>query len=100
MTNGSARAFSLATLAMSRGELDVAVKALQLVTLLKSPGPMSRAEAYLRQAAIAKHRGDLKKSALLAKRAVTTDPEYGEAHAFLRELTETYATSPSSHPPR
>jgi hypothetical protein len=47
---------------------------------------MSRAEAYLRQAAIAKHRGDLKKSALLAKRAITTDPAYQEARTFLGEL--------------
>ncbi|MEY2929944.1 MAG: hypothetical protein RL033_693, partial [Pseudomonadota bacterium] len=50
-------ASELAALAMARGEFDVAIKALQLVTLLKTPGPMSRAEAYLRQAAIAKHRG-------------------------------------------
>jgi tetratricopeptide (TPR) repeat protein len=79
-------ASELATLAMSRGEFDVAIKALQLVTLLKTPGPMSRAEAYLRQAAIAKHRGDIKKSALLAKRAITTEPDYQEAKIFLEEL--------------
>jgi tetratricopeptide (TPR) repeat protein len=79
-------ASELATLAMSRGEFDVAIKALQLVTLLKNPGPMSRAEAYLRQAAIAKHRGDVKKSALLAKRAITTEPDYQEAKVFLDEL--------------
>ncbi len=79
-------ASELAALAMARGEYDVAIKALQLVTLLKNPGPMSRAEAYLRQAAIAKHRGDIKKSALLAKRAITTEPEYQEAKVFLEEL--------------
>jgi tetratricopeptide (TPR) repeat protein len=79
-------ASELAALAMSRGEFDVAIKALQLVTLLKNPGPMSRAEAYLRQAAIAKHRGDIKKSALLAKRAITTEPDYQEAKVFLEEL--------------
>lgn len=79
-------AAELAALAMARGEFDVAIKALQLVTLLKTPGPMSRAEAYLRQAAIAKHRGDTKKSALLAKRAVTTDPEYADAKSFLDDL--------------
>jgi tetratricopeptide (TPR) repeat protein len=79
-------ASELASLAMSRGEFDVAIKALQLVTLLKTPGPMSRAEAYLRQAAIAKHRGDVKKSALLAKRALTTEPDYQEAKTFLEEL--------------
>jgi tetratricopeptide (TPR) repeat protein len=82
-------AAELAALAMSRGEFDVAIKALQLVTLLKTPGPMTRAEAYLRQAAIAKHRGDNKKAALLAKRAVTTDPEYQDAKAFLDELGPT-----------
>ena len=79
-------ASELAALAMARGDYDVAIKALQLVTLLKNPGPMSRAEAYLRQAAIAKHRGDVKKSALLAKRAITTDPDYEEAKVFLGEL--------------
>ena len=79
-------ASELATLAMTRGDFDVAIKALQLVTLLKNPGPMSRAEAYLRQAAIAKHRGDIKKSALLAKRAITTEPDYQEAKTFLDEL--------------
>jgi lipopolysaccharide biosynthesis regulator YciM len=79
-------ASELAALAMARGDYDVAIKALQLVTLLKNPGPMSRAEAYLRQAAIAKHRGDIKKSALLAKRAITTDPDYEEAKVFLGEL--------------
>lgn len=82
-------ASELAALAMSRGEYDVAIKALQLVTLLKNPGPMSRAEAYLRQAAIAKQRGDVKKSALLAKRALTTEPEYEEAKRFLEELQVT-----------
>lgn len=82
-------ASELAALAMARGDYDVAIKALQLVTLLKNPGPMSRAEAYLRQAAIAKHRGDIKKSALLAKRAITTEPEYQEAKVFLEELQVT-----------
>lgn len=83
--NGAVAA-ELAELAMARGEFDVAIKALQLVTLLKTPAPMTRAEAYLRQAAIAKHRGDTKKAALLAKRAVTTDPDYHDAKAFLDEL--------------
>jgi tetratricopeptide (TPR) repeat protein len=82
-------ASELASRAMARGEFDVAIKALQLVTLLKTPGPMSRAEAYLRQAAIAKHRGDIKKSALLAKRAITTEPDYQEAKVFLEELNVT-----------
>jgi Tfp pilus assembly protein PilF len=79
-------AAELATLAMERGELDIAVKALQLVTLLKDPGPMSRAEAYLRQGMIAAERGDVKKARLLAKRALTTDPEYADAQAFIDQL--------------
>jgi hypothetical protein len=41
---------------------------------------MGAYKAYLRQAAIAKHRGDVKKFALLAKRALTTEPEYQEAN--------------------
>jgi Tfp pilus assembly protein PilF len=91
-------ASELAALAMARGEFDVAIKALQLVTLLKTPGPMSRAEAYLRQAAIAKHRGDAKKSALLAKRAITTDPSYQEARTFLGELEVTGDSVPPPPP--
>ncbi len=83
--NGTVAA-ELASLAMSRGEFDVAIKALQLVTLLKTPGPMSRAEAYLRQAVIARHRDDPKKSILLAKRAITTDPDYEDAKQFLEDL--------------
>jgi hypothetical protein len=61
---------------------------LQLVTLLKDSAPMSRAEAYLRQGIIANEKGDPKKAALLAKRALSTDGDYAEAKAFLAKLGE------------
>jgi tetratricopeptide (TPR) repeat protein len=83
--NGAAAA-ELAVIAMERGELDTAIKALQAVSLLKDAGPMSRAEAYLRQGMIAEQRGDRKKAVFLAKRALTTEPEYEEAKMFLEQL--------------
>ena len=79
-------ASELAVLAMSRGELDTAVKALQLVTLMKTPAKMSKAEAYLRQGMIAHERGDMKKAQLLGKRALTADPEYEDAKAFVAQF--------------
>jgi tetratricopeptide (TPR) repeat protein len=85
--NGKA-ASELAREAMERGLQDLAIKALQLVTLLKDPGPMSRAEAYLRQAIIAKEKGDPKKAVLLAKRALAAENQYEEAKAFLAQLGE------------
>jgi tetratricopeptide (TPR) repeat protein len=83
--NGAAAA-ELAVVAMERGMLDIAVKALQAVSLLKEPGPMSRAEAYLRQGMIAEQKGDRKKALFLAKRALTTEPEYEDARIFLEQL--------------
>lgn len=79
-------AAELATLAMDRDELDVAMRALQLITLLKKPGPMSRAEAYLRQAMIARRRGNSKKAILMGKRALTAQPDLADARSFLAEL--------------
>lgn len=84
-TNGAA-ASELAVVAMERGELDIAIKALQAITLLKNEAPMSKAEAYLRQAMIAEQRGDPKKAVFLAKRAATQDPTYGDAKAFIERL--------------
>lgn len=84
-TNGNA-ASELAVVAMERGELDIAIKALQAITLLKNEANMSKAEAYLRQAMIAEQRGDPKKAVFLAKRAATQDPTYGEAKAFIERL--------------
>jgi tetratricopeptide (TPR) repeat protein len=85
--NGKA-ASELASEAMNRGLHELAIKALQLVTLLKDSAPMSRAEAYLRQGIIANDRGDPKKAALLAKRALSTDPDHAEAKAFLAKIGE------------
>ncbi|HEX4340167.1 MAG TPA: tetratricopeptide repeat protein [Polyangiaceae bacterium] len=83
--NGAA-ASELAVIAMERGELDIAIKALQAITLLKGDAPMSKAEAYLRQGMIAEQRGDAKKAVFLGKRAVTQDPSYEDARAFLERL--------------
>jgi tetratricopeptide (TPR) repeat protein len=83
--NGAA-ASDLAVIAMDRGELDIAVKALQAVTLIKGDAPMSKAEAYLRQAMIAEQKGDAKKAVFLAKRALAQDADYSDAKAFLDRL--------------
>jgi tetratricopeptide (TPR) repeat protein len=79
-------ASELARFSMDRGDYDTAIKALQLVTLLKEDCPMSRAEAYLLQGKIFEARGDKRKAALLAKRALTADSEYTEAREFLNSL--------------
>jgi tetratricopeptide (TPR) repeat protein len=79
-------ASELALFAMAREDYDSAIKALQLVTLLKENCPMSRAEAYLRQGQISAARGDNRKAALLAKRALTADADYDAARAFLEQL--------------
>jgi tetratricopeptide (TPR) repeat protein len=83
--NGAA-ASELAVVAMERGELDIAIKALQAITLLKGDAPMSKAEAYLRQGMIAEQRGDAKKAVFLGKRALAQDPEYTDARAFLERF--------------
>jgi tetratricopeptide (TPR) repeat protein len=83
--NGAA-ASDLAVIAMDRGELDIAVKALQAVTLIKGDAPMSKAEAYLRQAMIAEQKGDAKKAVFLAKRSLAQDADYSDAKAFLDRL--------------
>ncbi len=79
-------ASELALFAMEREDYDTALKALQLVTLLKDDAPMGRAEAYLRQGQIALARGDNRKAALLAKRALTADSEYRPAKVFLEQM--------------
>ncbi len=83
--NGAA-ASDLAVVAMERGELDIAIKALQAITLLKGDAPMSKAEAYLRQGIIAEQKGDLKKAVFLAKRGLAQDADYADAKAFLERL--------------
>ncbi len=83
--NGAA-ASELAVIAMERGEHDIAIKALQAITLLKGEAPMSKAEAYLRQGIIAEQKGDAKKAVFLAKRALTQEPDFADAKAFLEKL--------------
>ncbi len=79
-------AAELAHLAMSMGELDLALNALRAVTLSRNDGPMSRAEAFLLQARIAHHRGEARRALLWARKAKQEDPELHEASEFLREL--------------
>ena len=84
--NGEA-ASALADVATEFGQLDVAVKALKAITLMKNPKPISRAMAYLRQAMIAQHQGDLRKANMLAKKAQSEDPSLEETQAFLASLS-------------
>jgi tetratricopeptide (TPR) repeat protein len=84
--NGEAAA-GLADVATEFGQLDVAVKALKAITLMKSPKPISRAMAYLRQAIIAQHQGDLRKAQMLAKKAQSEDAHLEEATTFLAQLS-------------
>jgi tetratricopeptide (TPR) repeat protein len=79
-------ASEMALFCMERADYDNALKALQLVTLIKEDAPMGRGEAYLRQAHIAELRGDPRKAALLAKRALTAEPDYQPAKLFLDRL--------------
>jgi tetratricopeptide (TPR) repeat protein len=84
--NGEA-ASALADVATEFGQLEVAVKALKAITLMKAPKPITRAMAYLRQAIIAQHQGDVRKAAMLAKKAQSEDPHLEEAGAFLAQLS-------------
>ena len=84
--NGEAAA-ALADVATEFGQLEVAVKALKAITLMKAPKPITRAMAYLRQAMIAQHQGDVRKAAMLAKKAQSEDPHLEEAQAFLAQLS-------------
>jgi tetratricopeptide (TPR) repeat protein len=86
--NGEAAA-GLADVATEFGQLEVALKALKAITLMKSPKPITRAMAYLRQAMIAQHQGDVRKASMLAKKAQTEDPSLEEAGAFLAQLSGT-----------
>lgn len=83
--NGDA-ASHLADVATEFGQLDLAVKALKAITLMKSPKPITRAMAYLRQAMIAQHQGDVRKAVTLAKKAQSEDPSLEEAAALLAQL--------------
>ena len=63
------------------------VKALKAITLMKNPKPISRAMAYLRQAMIAQHQGDVRKASMLAKKAQSEDPSMPETQVFLAGLS-------------
>lgn len=76
----------LADVATELGQFDVAIKALKAIAMMKSPGPISRAMAYVRQALIAQHQGDVRKAVLLARKAQAEDPTLVEAQNLLAEL--------------
>ena len=44
--------------------------------------------AYLRQGMIAHHQGDGRRAALLARKALSEDPQLTEAKTFLQQLGE------------
>jgi len=82
----SEAAARLADVATELGQLDVAIKALKAIAMMKSPKPITRAMAYVRQALIAQHQGDVRKAVLLARKAQTEDPSLEEANSLLAEL--------------
>ena len=84
--NGEA-ASALVDVATELGQLEVALKALKAITLMKNPRPITRAMAYLRQAMIAQHQGDIRKANMLAKKAQSEDPSLEETQAFLSSLS-------------
>jgi lipopolysaccharide biosynthesis regulator YciM len=83
----SEAASQLADVATQLGQLDIALKALKAITLMKTPKPMTRAVAYVRQAQIAQHQGDVRKAIQLARKALSEDSMLGEAITLLSELT-------------
>ena len=86
-TQNSEAAAQLADVATQLGQLEIALKALKAIALMKSPKPMTRAVAYLRQAQIAQHQGDVRKAIQLARKAQSEDPTLEDAAALLAELT-------------
>jgi hypothetical protein len=80
-------AAELADVATELGQLEIALKALRAVTLMKSPEPMGRAVAYLRQAYIARHQGDLRRALSMARKAQMEDAQLAEAGALIAELS-------------
>ncbi|MEZ4293438.1 MAG: hypothetical protein R3B70_00555 [Polyangiaceae bacterium] len=83
----SEAAARLADVATELGQLDVAVKALKAIAMMKNPRPITRAMAYVRQAIIAQHQGDVRKAVLLARKAQSEDPSLEEATSLLAELS-------------
>lgn len=85
-SQNSEAAARLADVATEMGQWDVAIKALKAIAMMKSPKPITRAMAYVRQALIAQHQGDLRKAVLLARKAQTEDPNLEDANTLLLEL--------------
>jgi predicted Zn-dependent protease len=83
----SEAAARLADVATEMGQFDVAIKALKAIAMMKSPKPITRAMAYVRQALIAQHQGDVRKAVLLARKAQSEDPSLEEANSLLAELS-------------
>lgn len=77
----------LADVATELGQLEIALKALKAIALMKAPKPITRAVAYVRQAQIAQHQGDVRKAIQLARKAQSEDANLEEAIALLAELT-------------
>jgi thioredoxin-like negative regulator of GroEL len=77
----------LADVATELGQLEIALKALKAIALMKAPKPITRAVAYVRQALIAQHQGDVRKAIQLARKAQSEDANLEEAIALLAELT-------------
>ena len=80
-------AAELAAVAMKTGKLEVAQRALGAVTMLRGSSPMSKALAYQRLGEMAKQQGDLKRAALLWKRAIDDDPTLETARSMLAALS-------------
>ena len=85
-SQNSEAAARLADVATEMGQWDVAIKALKAIAMMKSPKPITRAMAYVRQALIAQHQGDLRKAVLLARKAQSEDPNLEDANTLLLEL--------------
>jgi len=79
-------AAELAEVAILLEQYDVAMKALRAIVLIKTPGPMSRAMAYLQQAKILYQQEDPRRAVVLARKALSEDPNFEEATAFLNDV--------------
>ena len=62
------------------------MKALRAITMMDDPRPISRAMAFLRQAQIARLRGDPRRAQHWARKAKQLDEGLTEADTFLAEL--------------
>jgi tetratricopeptide (TPR) repeat protein len=79
-------AAELAEAAIAVANYDVAMKALRAITMMDDPKPMTRAIAFLRQAQIARLRGDPRRAQHWARKAKSLDEGLKEADVFLAEI--------------